>query len=173
MAVKTSTDLVKHLAHELGTPSDLDYLLRTRTFRFMIPPSAAVLGTAIASEVADAADAEIVHQLFTTDKAITITSITLMPSANLTAHDTNYAGLSWGYGDLAAGALTVIKLINTSITSISSAAFTGDWTAATQVPITTTRTQVAASKRVSLTITKPGSGIFIPGTLCEIIYEID
>ena len=180
MAVKTSTDLIKHFVHEGGTPADIDDLLRKRWARFLIPGELAVLGTAIASEVADATDSAggavagtRVHHLMTSEKAITINSIKITPQASLTADDTNYAGLSFGYGDLAAGALTVIKLVNTSITSISSAAFTGNWTAATRFNVITTDTVVAIDKRISLTTTKPGTGVLLPEFMVEIAYTID
>ena len=182
MALKTTSDLIfgGAGAHASGTYADWDYLIRNRVVRFLIPGELAVLGTAIASEVADATDSAggavagtRVHHLMTTEQAITIDSIRITPQAALTADNTNYAGLSFGYGDLAAGALTVIKLTNTSIASQGGAAFTGDWVAATRFDVTTADTQVAINKRISLTTTKPGSGVLLPEFMVEIAYLID
>jgi hypothetical protein len=84
----------------------------------------------------------------------------IISAGTLTAHADNYATITVEKADGAAGAQTTMAEVTTEVTG------SGDWAAATLVPITLSTTlanlQVAAGGVVNFKIAKAGTGVAVP-----------
>ena len=157
MTIKTSTDLISQYAHT-QTTDDVDYCFRTRVARFVLPADAA------ASTATD-------NYLFTGIKACKLVSARVLPSAAVTADDTNYATLALGPYTLSSGAIgTAYDSILTKITG-----GTGNWTAgvAEDFTIVTATDVCAVTQGIALKVTKAGTGVALPRLTVEIEYRLD
>jgi len=102
-------------------------------------------------------------------RAAKILAAYIMPTAALTADDTNYATVSVQKGDGAGGAGTVMASVTTQTTG------SGNWAAgvpeAMTVSATLANTRIARGEVLGFAITKTGTGVVVP--ICTIEVELE
>lgn len=136
-----------------GGQAGVDYMLRNRVLR-------------VRQDIVDNAAADTyTRYVLKADKALTITAITIIPDAVVTAHNTNYATMSFATGT--AGSMTSRDSILTTITG------TDDWAAGvpeafTVVPDTDS---LAVGELLSYSKAVAAAGVAIPGHTLEVHYE--
>lgn len=95
-----------------------------------------------------------------------IAKIEFVPSAALTANDTNFATLIVGKRSAAGGARTTLKQVTTAI-----AGGTGNWTAFVAVDFgVLTVSSLAAGDSITLEITKAAAGVAVPAGVLKVTY---
>jgi len=154
MAYKDSTDLLKHIAHT-QSQDDIDFLLRERVARILVPAEAAAADTAN-------------YVLLDAEADIELVSISLYPSADVTANNTNFATLDINKEDGAGGGMTSLDAFTTETTG------SGDWSARVEeqfsgIAVTDT---VDEGELVILEVTKDGTGVQLPDMLVEVWYRV-
>lgn len=161
------TDLVSFvqgLTHLVGTtPSSTQsaatQALRKRRFAMRITDAAA--GTT-----------DTTYYLMNIPVAGTITAISVIPGAALTADDTNYKTLTFGTNNGAGGAVTTVAAQTTKATGGS-----GSWVAGTKLTIALSATianrSFAAGSQFQLAITHAGSGVAEPIYTVVVEYTED
>lgn len=108
---------------------------------------------------ASAATATSEHVLCQASKAISLTKISYCPDAAVTANDTNFATLTISVRNADGSNQQTVAAINTKITG-----GTGNWVAFSQIDFGSLSViELSALQPITLTITKSGSGVVVPG----------
>lgn len=103
--------------------------------------------------------------LFSPESGAVVLSVKYLPSAALTADNTNYATLSVDSRDAAGGSNAVIASITTEITG------TGDWVAFVAEDFgTLANTAIVAGGAVTFAIAKAGTGVVVPAGALQVEY---
>jgi hypothetical protein len=117
---------------------------------------AVYLQTKAADAAASTATSE--HVLLSSTLGLTLTKITYVPDAALTANDTNFATLLISSRNAAGGGQVTIASIQTTTSG------TGSWTAFLGVDFGSLANNVLTTgMSVTLTISKSGTGVVVPG----------
>jgi hypothetical protein len=150
MAIKDSTDLIKHLAHT-QSQDDIDYLLRERVIYCHLPADAAA---------ADATN----YILLEADENIELVSAKITCAAAVALNASDYATLDLNIEDGAAGGLTSIDSFTTAATTLA-ARVAKSWSG---IAVTDT---LDAGEILVLEVTKTGSGVVITDCMVEVKFR--
>jgi hypothetical protein len=143
-------------AHSLtGGQTAVDYMVRNGVVRLR------------AQDIPDAAATDTwARTVLVADKAMNITAVKIIPDAALTAHDTNYATLSFATGPV--GTIASKDSFTTKITGGS-----GDWVANTAESFTVVTATDSLAEGEVMTVSKAvaAAGVIIPAHTIEIHYN--
>jgi hypothetical protein len=156
MAIKPSTDLLTQFGHAYPTgQTDLDGALRTKIVRIKLPADAA-------------ANTQTEHLLAMSEGDLVLQQVRILPQGAVAADNTDYVTIALQTGDLAAGALA------TAVASKDTRAASLNGLAANTVAVIGTglASACAASRRISLNVTKSGAGKQMPVLLVELTYQV-
>jgi hypothetical protein len=148
--------ILSAFAHSIsGGQAIVDYMLRNHVTRVR------------AQDIPDAAATDTwARTILVADKAMNITAVKIIPDAGLTAHDTNYATLSFATGPV--GTIASKDSFTTKITGGS-----GDWVANTAEAFTVVTATDSLAVGEVLTVSKAvaAAGVIVPAHMIEVHWN--
>jgi len=141
--------------HEAGGPAQVQVMTRGRVARLIVPADAA------------AGDARNIP-LLRAEQAIIVQSIRIIPAADVTEHDTNYATLDLSTEDGLAGGFTSVQAVTTKITGgidLDARVLVAPFTSAVGLAM-------AAGRTLWIVQTKAAAGTAISQLCIEVHYDL-